>query len=117
MIVAIEHTAPAAQENVTELHCKPEEVDLIVYAIRRLTGEHPVPVALSACEVALFSHELNLDRGCALLRIIREEGINPAFITMDLLDVEIQLQKELTEKRRINLDDHPCSCRYCRGKI
>lgn len=112
MIVALQHTFPPGQKDVTELHCSQEEASRVSRALYRLTGSVTQPLFFG-CEVVFRTRALTLDQGCALLQLVTRERINPAFISWELIERTIERGQE-PSACRYDLDVLNCPCAQCR---
>ena len=92
MIVAIERIRPLDRANIVELHCPPSASAFVAQSVHRLTGIYPIPKFVDDTTIAIFSDRLNLEEGCALLRLILNKGKYPEDITIKSIKEEIALE-------------------------
>ena len=105
MIVAIEHTQSSTRGAVTEIHCPVPYAAAIAGVVRRITGEHPVPVPVEDV-IVYFVKGLDLEEACALLRMVTMYGEDPAQIDRSLLAAEavLELQSRSSSSPTYDLD-------------
>lgn len=112
MIVAIEHDAKSRYGNVIEMHCPRRDERAVAGVIRRITGEHPVPVPICDCTAAFFVKGLTLDEACAVLRMVTLYRKDPDTIDRSL--IEAQMMMEHRSPDEIDLDAFRCgACAIC----
>ena len=116
MIVAIEHDARSQHGNVIEMHCPKAFERAIGQVIRRLTGEHPVPVPICDCVTAYFVKRLTLEEACAVLRMVTIYGEDPKQIDRALVECEVVLgRRDAQIDLQIAPDSYRTNCLICRS--